>query len=260
MRSARQILAAVVLIAVILWCLEEAGQDAYRIRKGVPFLIRYLISMWPPDFSILPFLEIPIVESVRMAVAGIVVSTAVSVPVSFLAARNTAPFFSVYLTTRWVIIVLRGIPALLLALLFVSLAGLGPLPGILALTFHGIGVLSKDFSEVIESIGPSELEILEAMRVDGANEIQVLVHGLFPAVLPFFASHALSRFESNVRSASVLGLVGAGGLGIPLNESIQFFHRHETLTIVLVIFALAAAVDIVSRLLRARILNRTYLE
>lgn len=251
MRKLSVLLAA----AVMMWAVWESMGDLGRLERGFPFLVRYLASMWPPELAVLPRLWGPLVESVKMAVGGMVFAVLIAMPISFIAARNTTPCFVAYLVSRSVIAVLRAIPAMLLALLFVSLAGLGSLPGILALSFHGVGVLGKNFSEVIESIGPTTVEVLEAMRVDGASEWRALVHGLIPAVLPFFVSYTLSRLESNIRTSTILGLVGAGGLGIPLNESIQLFRRQETATIVLLIIGLALAVDVFSRAARKRLLD-----
>jgi len=150
---------------------------------------------------------------------------------------------------------LRAIPTLLWAILFVSFVGLGPLAGVFAITCHCIGTLGKLFSEAIESLDPNTRELVEAMRVDGANERQIIWHGLIPSLAPLFASYILYYFEANVRSATVLGLVGAGGIGLVLTQTIRLFKRHETLTVLLVILGTVIIIDSISRQIRRRLVD-----
>lgn len=246
--------ALVAMILLFAWAVQGAASDLPRVIAGLSYALDYLRGMWPPDFSILPTLVGPLRETLQMAIVATTLSALIAGPLSFMAARNTSPNIVLYGGVRSVINGLRAIPTLLWALLFVAMAGLGPLAGVFALTCHCVGTLGKYFSEAIEAIGRETIEMMEAMRVDGANEWQVLFHGVLPAVLPLFIGYILYYFEYNVRVGTVLGLVGAGGVGLHLTMAIRLFRRQQTLTIVLVIMAAVMIVDRSSRLIRKRFL------
>lgn len=139
------------------------------------------------------------------------------------------------------------------ALLCVAMLGLGPLPGIVALTVHCIGTLGKYFSETIETMAPAIVDILDAMRMDGASELQVFYYGLLREAAPLFAGYILYYFEWALRVGTTLGLVGAGGLGLQLTMSIRLFKRQQTLAIILVILTMVALVDLGSWQVRKRL-------
>ena len=243
------------LLLIFLWASSGLTKDLARVLRGIPHAVDYVLGMWPPDILLLPQLVKPLVETIRIAIVGTVLAALISIPLSFLAARDTAPNAMIYFGSRGLINFLRAIPTLLWALLFVSLVGLGPLAGVFAITCHCIGTLGKLFSESIEGIGPNVVEQMEAMRVDGANEYQTIYHGLLPAVSSLFASYILYYFESNVRAATVLGLVGAGGIGLHLTHTIRLFKRHETLTVLLVILLTVVIIDTISRQIRRRLIE-----
>jgi phosphonate transport system permease protein len=211
--------------------------------------------MVPPDLTIVPRLWGALLETLQMAIVGTVLATAVALPVAFLAARNTAPNIAVSLVVRGVLNFLRSMPVMVWALLFVSLSGLGTLAGVLGITCHVTGALGKVFFEYVETTEPKVRDMLEAMRIDGATERQVVRYGLFPEVLPLFAGYTLYRFESTIRTSTIMGLVGAGGLGLELTMAIRMFRRQEALTIILVILALVTSVDLASSAIRKRILR-----
>jgi len=139
------------------------------------------------------------------------------------------------------------------ALLMVAMVGLGPLAGVVALVIHCTGTLGKYFSEAIESVGPTVVDITDAMRLDGASEIQALYYGLFREVLPLFVGYILYYFEYCLRVGTTLGLVGAGGLGLYLTMTIRMFKRQQTLTIILVVLGMVFAVDFSSYLVRRKL-------
>jgi phosphonate transport system permease protein len=211
--------------------------------------------MVPPDLTIIPRLWGALLETLQMAIVGTVLATAMALPVSFLAARNTAPSVAVSLIVRGLLNFLRSMPVMVWALLFVSLSGLGTLAGVLGITCHVTGALGKVFFEYVETTGPKVRDMLEAMRIDGATERQVVQYGLFPEVLPLFAGYTLYR-ESTIRTSTIMGLVGAGGLGLELTMAIRMFRRQEALTIILVILALVTSVDLASGAIRKRILRQ----
>ena len=224
-----------IVILLFLWASGGLIGDLGHVLAGIPHAVDYISKMWPPNLSILPELLTPLLETIQIAIVGTTLAAMISVPLSFLAARNTAPTAITYFGARGIVNFLRAIPTLLWAILFVSLVGLGPLAGVFAIVCHSVGALGKYMSEGIESIGPTVKEVLESMRTEGANEPQIIWHGLLPALLPLFTSYILYYLEGNIRKATVLGLVGAGGIGLYLTQTIRLFKRHETLTIILVI-------------------------
>lgn len=245
----------ILLTLIFLWASAGFAGDLPRILSGVPHAVDYIRGMWPPDLDILPELIEPLLETIKIAIVGTAVAALLSIPLSFLAARNTAPNTTIYLGSKGLINFLRAIPTLLWAILFVSFVGLGPLAGIFAIICHCVGTLGKLFGESIEGVGPNIVEQMEAMRVDGADEYQVILYGLLPALASLFASYILYYFEANVRAATVLGLVGAGGIGLYLTQTIRLFKRHETLTVLLVILTAVIIIDSVSRVIRGRLID-----
>ena len=245
----------IILILIFLWAVSGLAEDLPRILTGIPHAIDYILGMWPPDLEILPELVEPLLETMQIAVVGTVLATTVAIPLSFIAARNTAPHLTAYVFSRGIVNFLRAIPTLLWAILFVSLVGLGPLAGVFAITCHCVGTLGKYFSETIESIGPNVQEVTESMQTEGANRLQIIRYGLLPALAPLFTSYILYYLESNIRAATVLGLVGAGGIGLYLTQTIRLFKRHETLTVVLVILVVVLSVDALSRQVRKRFIE-----
>jgi phosphonate transport system permease protein len=240
---------------VVLWAFLGSFRDLPRVIKGLTFMTDYVGGMFPPDFSVLPSLAEPLRETVQSAISGVGLSACFAALLSFLAARNTSPGIVAYAACRGLIALLRGLPTLLWAILFVSMVGLGPLAGVFAITCHCTGTFSKLFSETIESTGPKVACILEAMRLDGAGEAQVIAYGLLPEVAPLFASYVVYYFEWAVRVGTILGLVGAGGIGLELTNAIRSFRRQESLAILLVILGLVVVIDQASRRVRDRLLR-----
>jgi len=255
LRLARFFLWLVVGI-VVLWAFFEPATQLPATWRNVPFIVDYLRGMFPPDLTILPSLWKPLQETVQMALAGTLLAIIVSLPLSFLAATNTTPNYIVCISVRGLLNLLRAMPALVWAMMFVSLAGLGPLAGIFGITCHTIGTLGKMFLECIEVTGPKIKDVLEAMQIDGATERQLIRWALIPEVLPLFTSYILYRLEVAMRASTILGMGGAGGLGMELTMAIKMFRRQETLAIILVILALVIVADSLSSQLRGYILDR----
>jgi len=244
-----EVLALVVLFS---WSIGGVADDLSRILVGFPFICDYLAGMIPPDWSILPELWGPWVETLRMAILSIMLASVIALPLSFLAAVSTTSNILTYAMARSLINLFRGLPTLLLAILFVAMVGLGPLAGVFALTCHCIGSLGKYFSEAIEATIPVVTDIMEAMQVDGASRGLALWYGLLPEIAPLFAGYILYYFEWALRVGTVMGLVGAGGLGLYLTMTVRLFKRQQTLAVVLVILATVTAVDVLSYVVRSR--------
>ena len=186
-------------------------------------------------------------ETIQMALAGTFLALLAAFPLGFLAARNTTPHPAVYYSVRLVLNLVRTIPDLALGLLFVAAVGLGAFAGTIALAIHTATVLGKLLSESVENIDEG---VVEAIRATGAGYPQILSFAVLPQILPDLISFTLYRFETNIRAASVLGLIGAGGIGYLMNTSFRTFQYQEAAAIVLVLIALVMLVDYLSSRLR----------
>jgi phosphonate transport system permease protein len=204
-----------------------------------------LNRIWVP--GILPY----VVETIQMAIVGTLLSMILAIPFSLLAARNTTPHPLVYQAVRLVMNMNRAVPELIFALIFVAAVGLGPFTGVLALAIAATGSLSRLYSEAIEQINPQQVL---AVRATGANPLHVFTFSVVPQVLPLIATYSLSYFEHNVRAASILGVVGAGGVGLRLSQYIGLFQFRELMGAVLVLVIAVTILDRISARVRARLI------
>jgi phosphonate transport system permease protein len=209
----------------------------------------FVRRMVPPDFAVLPAALAGALTTVEIALLGTALAAALAVPLGFLSARNVAPP-GVYYTARAALNFFRSIDTLVYALFFVAAVGLGPFPGMLAVLAYTTTSLAKLYSETIEGIDPGPVD---AIRATGATRLQVLRFGVLPQVLPLFLSYVLYRFESNVRAATVLGFVGAGGIGLYLQTYLRMIDYPAASTVLLVTVVMVMAVDFASARLRARL-------
>ncbi len=276
-------------LLIFAWSVHGAKIRPGELIDGIPQIFSTVARMIPPDFNkvtdlknyFLPhglswqqlLLPVPLaaedararrrwwdntfpqtavgatLETVQMAVAGTFLALLVAFPLSFLAARNTTPNRLVYYMVRTTLNLVRTIPDLALGLLFVAAVGLGAFAGTLALAVHTATVLGKLLSESVENIDEG---VVEAIRATGAGYSQILSFAVLPQILPELISFTLYRLETNIRAASVLGLIGAGGIGYLMNSSFRTFQYQEAAAIVLVLIALVMLVDYLSSRLRAR--------
>jgi phosphonate transport system permease protein len=222
--------------------------ESYKLLFGTPE--RPDSGFFPPDFRRGWVYLDQMLLTIKMAIWGTILAATAALPISILAAVNTAPNKIVYQIARRILDVLRGLNEFVLALIFVAAVGLGPFPGILALAVHTTGVLAKLYAEAIEVVDNGQIE---AVQASGANAIQVFTHAIFPQIVPTVVSMTLYRFESNVRAASVLGLVGAGGIGLFVTETMRSFNFREASAVLLVILLAVFVVDFISAQVRARL-------
>jgi phosphonate transport system permease protein len=176
---------------------------------------------------------------------------AIAVPLGLLGAHNLAPHPLVYHMARRIMDLFRAVNEFVFALMFVTAVGLGPFAGMLALGIHTGGVLGKLLSESIEAIDPGQVEGVTAV---GALRLHVIGFGVLPQILPNFLSYILLRFESDIRSASVIGMVGGGGIGFYLWDTIRAFNDREAATVILLIVAMVICVDIISARIRRAVI------
>lgn len=230
------------------WCLAQI--DPMRLVTGLPRLGHWIASAWPPKLDELPLFLRRTAETVAMAAIGTTIATLLAVPAAVLASRNITPLPRLYYPVRWFLNVLRGIDSFVFALLFVAAVGLGPFAGVLGIALHTWGSAAKLFADHIEN---AQLGPLEAVRSTGAGRYTAIVYGLLPDVLPVLLSTTLFWWEFNVRSSTVLGVVGAGGIGLELKNSIDLLDFSRLFTIIAVILVVVTALDQLSGWLRRRL-------
>lgn len=204
-------------------------------------------KFFPPNMSIVSNVWGPMAQTIQMAIIATTIATILTIPLALLSAQNIATNRWVYHTTRTCLNILRTIPDLVLAVLFVGLFGVGVFSGILALIIFSLGILAKLISETIEAV---DMDPLEAMRASGGNQLQVIFFGLVPQILPQFTSFVLYVFEINVRASVVLGLVGAGGIGLILDRELQFYNYPNAMAIIIIIFIVVIAIEFISNKIR----------
>ena len=235
-----------------LWRMDASPE---RIFNGLTKLGWLVALMWPPSpGGVLPELLMSLLESLAMAFLGTVLAVVVALPLALLGAGNVIGNVLLRFSVRRLYDGLRGIDTLIWALIFVAAVGMGPFAGILALAVPDIGTLSKLFSEALES---ADRRQVEAVRAAGANRVLSVRLGLIPQVAPVMLSQILYTLESNARSSTVLGIVGAGGIGLALADRIRINNWDEVAFIILLILAMVAAIDLVSRRLRLKIIRAT---
>ena len=212
-------------------------------------MLGLLGEMIPPDFTNYQDWVTPLLDTLAMSVAGTALAILFSVPLGLLAARNTSPHPLIYQLARTTLNTLRSIPELIMGIIFVAAVGFGALPGVLALGLHSIGMVGKFFAESIEHVDEAPVE---ATRAAGATGTQVTLHGILPQVLPQMADVSIYRWEYNFRASTVMGMVGAGGIGFELMGSLRLMQYQEVSALLIVILVMVTMVDGLSGLLRRR--------
>ncbi len=206
----------------------------------------YARDFFPPNFSDWRLYLDEMLITVQIALWGTALAVVTAIPLSLLASSNIAPVW-VTQPMRRLMDGCRAINEMVFAMLFVVAVGLGPFAGVLALWIHTTGILAKLFSEAVEAIHP---EPVEGIRSTGASALHEIIYGVIPQVIPLWVSFALYRFESNVRSATVVGMVGAGGIGVILWDIMRSFQYAQTTAVIIIIILTVTVIDLVSSLIR----------
>ncbi|MEY3445489.1 MAG: hypothetical protein RIR45_244 [Pseudomonadota bacterium] len=206
----------------------------------------YAADFFPPKFTDWRLYLTEMVITLQIALWGTALAVVFAVPMGLLSSANITPAW-IHQPVRRLMDAARAINEMVFAMLFIVAVGLGPFAGVLALFVHTTGVLAKLFSEAVEAIDPQPVE---GIRATGANALEEIVYGIIPQVLPLWISYSLYRFESNVRSASVVGMVGAGGIGVILWEIIRGFQYAETCAVMIIIIVTVTVIDVVSARIR----------
>jgi phosphonate transport system permease protein len=238
-----------VILVALGWCAWDTGADPLRLIRGLPWIFDILGRMLPPDLRVLPAALLGALKTVEIALLGTAVAALLALPLGVISARNVAapPLFY---PARAVLNFFRSVDTLVYALIFVAAVGLGPFPGVLAVVAYTTTSLAKLYSEAVEGIdqGP-----VDAITATGATRLQILRFGVLPQVLPLFLSYVLYRLETNIRAATVLGFVGAGGIGFYLQTYLRMIDYPAASTVLLVTVAMVMVVDALSSKLRERL-------
>lgn len=242
------LIAALCAFFAVSWQLAQV--DLARLVNGLPRLGHWLAMAWPPKLDELPVFLLRTGETVAMAAIGTAVATVLAIPMAILASRNITPFPRLYYPARWFLNALRGIDSFVFALLFVASVGLGPFAGVLGIALHTWGSAAKFIADYVENanLGP-----LHAVQTTGASRSAAICYALLPEVLPATLSTTLYLFEFNVRASTVLGVVGAGGIGQELKNSMDLLDFGRLFTIISVILVVVTALDQLASWLRRRL-------
>jgi phosphonate transport system permease protein len=207
--------------------------------------------MWPPDASYIDPTLTALIETIHIATLGTLIALVLAVPVGLLAARNVTPSGTLNLLAKFVFVTSRSVNSLVWALLFVAVFGPGPLAGTLAIAFRSIGFTGKLFAEAVEEAQPGPIEALTAA---GAPRFSTLLLGYWPQVKPSFWSIALFRWDINIRESAVLGLVGAGGIGVALDTAMNLLYWDQVAVVLIAIFIVVILAEIVVTAVRSRVI------
>lgn len=244
--SPLRIVGIIAAIAILIYSGIISDLSFGELMSGVGAMFDLIARFFPPDFTRWANYLQATIETIAMGIWGTLLAVIVAIPLSILASENVCPQWIVF-PVRRILDAMRAINELVFALIFIVAVGLGPFAGVLALFVHTAGTLGKLFSEAIEAIEPGPVE---GIRATGASKVQEIIFGVIPQVIPLWTSFTLYRFESNVRSAAVLGIVGAGGIGVTLYQNFRAFNYQNVSAILIILVVTVGIIDTVSAKLR----------
>jgi len=234
------------VLAIYSWAWNGLKLDLRSLRDSGGYITDFISRLFPPDLSILDVAWARLLETIQMSLWGTTIGAIFSLPIAILSANNLTPWW-----VRWCANffqnTVRSIPSIILGLIFVAATGLGAPAGTLALGIYTIGYLGKFYQTAIESV---DRYSLEALQVSGASWLQIAQYGVMPQVLPLLLGYTVYMFEYNIRAASVLGVVGAGGIGFELVNYIRGFEYNKATTMMLVLLVVVTFIDVISSQLR----------
>jgi phosphonate transport system permease protein len=257
-RVVRRALAAALaagMLALAVFGFWRLDFSLARFGSGFAQIGHIVVSMWPPSPGAqLPLFLHALAETLAIALIGTLTGAVLAFPLGLLAAKNVIPNVFAHFAVRRVLDTVRGVDVLIWALIFINVVGLGPFAGILAIAVSDMGSFGKLFSEAIEN---SDRKPVEGVVSTGASPLHAVRFGLVPQVFPVMASQVLYYFESNTRSATIIGIVGAGGIGLHLTEQIRVLDWNKVAFLVLMILATVAVIDWISSRLRFAMISRS---
>ncbi|RKQ30915.1 phosphonate ABC transporter, permease protein PhnE [Oceanobacillus halophilus] len=249
-KKIKTIVITLLVIGLYVWTFTGIDIEWSRvIERALNNFQRVIPKLLSPDWSATSEVALAMLETVFIAFAGSLMAAILAVPIAFLAANN---MMGKYLSVigKWILSAVRAFPDIILAILFVVAVGPNAFAGVLAIAIGSTGMLGKMFSEIIESI---DMDIVEAMQANGANRIQILFYAVMPQIIPEFLSYAIYRFEVDIRASSILGIVGAGGIGTMIIFASNNRNWNEMGTILLAIIIVVTIIDFASARIRRKI-------
>ena len=248
-RSRAPFIAALVLLAIIL-SLNMTGFDLGLIIRKFDKLMDLMVKLFHPKWSFFDKVTRPLVDTIKMSILGTVIGCALALPVAVLSSTNIDKNRAIVSVLRFILALIRTLPTLVIALVCALIFGLGTFAGTLAISIFTFGIVAKMLYESIETIDMGPFEAMEAM---GANKFQAFWSACVPQILPVYLSHSLYCFEMNVRASAILGYVGAGGLGITINERIGWRDYEGLGMVLLTLFVVVVAIEFTSEYLRGKL-------
>ena len=240
------------IVAATVWAVRSIDIIPEFLIDAPEQMADLLVRMWPPDVAhYYPSVHVALVETLHIATLGTILSLFLAIPIALMAARNICRIPVLNVTAQLILVSSRSVNSLVWALIFVAVFGPGPAAGTFAIAFRSIGFVGKLLAEALEETSPGPLEALTAA---GAPWGSTMLKGVWPQVQPAFWGIALFRWDINVRESAVLGLVGAGGIGVVLDDAINFFQWDRVATVLLAILAVVVIAEIVVTRIRTRLI------
>ena len=249
--SWKTFISIIIFCSILIFVVRDLEIDFIKlVSDSSKYFGDILSRMLPPDFSNLNQLTYAMFETIEIAFLGTFIAIVLSIPLGLYSAKNLAPNFFVFITAKIIIIFFRAIPEFILAMILVIAVGFGAMPGVLALGLHTMGFLAKFYAEDIEHIdkGP-----IDALKSSGATKSQIISFGVIPQILPSFVANNLYILDRNVRMATMLGIVGAGGIGYELQSSFRMFEYPKVSSIIIIIFVTIFFIDYLSSFIRSKL-------
>ena len=239
------------LLAALIFVVVDLEINFIKLfSDSSKYFIDILNRMLPPDFSNFKGLIYSMFETIEIAFLGTFIAIILSIPVGLFSARNLAPNYLVFLIARIITIFFRAIPEFIIAMILVIAVGFGAIPGVLALGLHTMGFLAKFYAEDIEHVNKGPIE---ALKSSGASKRQIISFAVIPQIIPSFVANNLYILDRNIRMATMLGIVGAGGIGYELLSSFRMFEYPKVSAIIIIIFITIFIIDHLSSLIRSKI-------
>ncbi|MBD2604573.1 phosphonate ABC transporter, permease protein PhnE [Scytonema hofmannii FACHB-248] len=244
-----RVLVFCLVILLYSWAMLGLKVDFELLKNSFPYITDFVSRLFPPNLEVLDIAIKALIETIQMSLWGTTIGAVLSLPIAIASANNIAPRWLQWLANLLQNAV-RSVPSIILGLIFVAATGLGAPAGTLALGIYTIGYLGKFYQQAIEAVDPRSLE---SLQVAGASKLQIVQYGILPQVLPLGLGYTLWMFEYNIRAASVLGVVGAGGIGFQLKSYIDGFEYTKATTMMLVLLIVVTVIDVFSSQLRHRL-------
>ena len=249
--SWKTLVSIVLFCSIIVFIVKDLEINLVKlISDSSKYFGDILFRMLPPDFSNLNQLIYAMFETIEIAFLGTFIAIVLSIPFGLFSARNLAPNYFVYIVCKTVVIFFRAIPEFIIAMILVIAIGFGAMPGVLALGLHTMGFLAKFYAEDIEHVNKGPID---ALKSSGATKSQIISFGIIPQILPAFVANNLYILDRNVRMATMLGIVGAGGIGYELQSSFRMFEYERVSAIIMLIFLTIFLIDNFSSYIRSKI-------